>query len=113
MVPGTGIEPVCREAADFKSAVSASFTTRAGAGWIVGDAQGAAALDALRFGRPARPARQNLRPHAMPSENSRMLIVSDPAIGAGKTLLNSEEPVTELRCAYMKAPLISSALVGA
>jgi hypothetical protein len=32
MVPGTGIEPVrplCRKAADFKSAVSTNFTTRA------------------------------------------------------------------------------------
>ena len=32
VVPGTGIEPVrplCRKAADFKSAVSTNFTTRA------------------------------------------------------------------------------------
>ena len=113
--PGRGSNPYAlfREAADFKSAVSASFTTRAGAGWIVGDAGAQAGGPSSRCGRRVRSARQNLRPQAMPSENSRMLIVSDPAIGAGNTLLNNDEPVTEFRCAYMNEPLISSALLGA
>lgn len=31
MVPGTGVEPVSLEAADFKSAAFTSFATRAGA----------------------------------------------------------------------------------
>ncbi len=117
--PGRGSNPYAlfREAADFKSAVSASFTTRAGAGWIVGDAGtqagGPTPLRTRGAVSVSESAHQNLRPQAMPSENSRMLIVSDPAIGAGNTLLNNDEPVTEFRCAYMNEPLISSALLGA